>query len=113
MTGTTIEKQRRGAVSRQCGACQACCRVLEIESRAGHSTRLDTGEDLAKPAGVPCRYLTASGCSIYAVRPAVCRVFACDWLQGRHGYGPSDAPHATGVLGARGVRFHFAPERRR
>ena len=111
MPGTTIEKQRRA--SRQCGACRACCQVLEIESRPGHSTRFDTGEDLAKPAGVPCRYVTTAGCSIYDVRPAVCRVFACDWLQGRHGYGPSDAPDAIGILGARGVRFHFAPERSR
>ena len=93
---------------RSCGACTECCIRLEIESKPGFSTRLDTGEDIAKPAGVPCVYLGDAGCSIYAVRPAVCRQFACDWVLGEKNFAASDSPLETGILGVRGVTLHFA-----
>lgn len=52
----------------------------------GLSTRLDNGEDIAKPAGVRCKYLTAAGCGIYEVRPGVCRRFECDFKRGMKGF---------------------------
>jgi len=95
---------------RSCFGCNLCCVHLEIESKPGHSTLPDTGEDIAKPAGVKCRYSTDSGCSIYQRRPPVCRGFRCDWLQGRKGLGLEDSPANTGVIGVRGVDFFFAPD---
>jgi Fe-S-cluster containining protein len=62
-----------------CGQCTLCCTYLRIDSKLGYTTRIDTGEDLAKEAGVRCRYLSDQGCSIYQARPAVCRRFICDW----------------------------------
>ena len=96
---------------RSCFGCNMCCVHLEIESKPGHSTLPDTGEDIAKPAGVKCRYSTDSGCLIYERRPPVCRGFRCDWLQGRKGFGLEDSPANTGVIGVRGVGFFFAPDR--
>ncbi len=93
---------------RSCGSCQLCCIELEIESKPGYSTRLDTGEDIAKPAREECRYLGEKGCTIYDVRPLVCREFACDWLVGQKGFGPDDTPEALGFIGVRGVNWHFS-----
>jgi hypothetical protein len=92
---------------RSCGTCTLCCTQLEIESKPGYSTRLDTAEDIAKPAGKACSYLTAQGCSIYEARPLVCRQFACDWLLGEKKFGPQDSPMNTGRIGVRGVTLHF------
>src|SRR5690606_3469535 len=83
-----------------------CCVVLEIESQPGFSTRLDTGEDIAKSAGEPCRFLTEAGCGIYAVRPLVCRRFACDWLLGRQGLVWEVTPDQAGYLVLGGSKFH-------
>ena len=100
---------RQGAshAPRECRACKACCIALEIVSEPGKSTTFDTGEDIAKPAGQNCRFLTESGCSIYEVRPVVCREFKCDWLIHRKGFGPDDNPDDTGVIGVRGVNYHL------
>lgn len=92
---------------RSCGSCTLCCTQLEIESKPGFSTRLDNAEDIAKPAGKACAYLTGRGCSIYEVRPLVCRQFACDWLLGEKKFGPEDSPMNTGRIGVRGVTLHF------
>ncbi len=90
---------------RSCASCNLCCTHLEIESKPGYSTRLDTGEDVAKPAKAPCRFLGPNGCSIYEVRPLVCREFRCDWLLAVKGFGPLDSPDRTGVMGVRGERW--------
>lgn len=87
---------------RTCGSCNACCTLLRIDPEPGFSTRLDNAEDIAKPAGVPCRFLTAEGCGIYEVRPLVCRTFKCDYLKGRQGFA---APALVGYFGLRGRRF--------
>lgn len=100
---------RSRANSRTCGSCQACCLHLEIESRPGYSTRSDTGEDLAKKSGTPCKYLTSRGCGIYETRPAVCRAFRCDWLVGRSGASFARRPDEGGAIGVRGVRLVFDP----
>lgn len=93
--------------SRACGACTACCTVLEIVSEPGKSTTFDTGEDIAKPAGQRCRFLAASGCTIYQSRPVVCREFKCDWLIERKGFNADDKPDEAGVIGVRGVNYHI------
>jgi hypothetical protein len=53
---------------RQCGGCQVCCVVLEIQDPS-----------LNKPAGTPCQHLNGQGCSIYEWRPQPCRNFLCLW----------------------------------
>jgi hypothetical protein len=53
---------------RECGACDACCVVFEIQEPS-----------IAKPAGVPCRHLTKQGCAIYEQRPNTCRAWLCGW----------------------------------
>ena len=92
---------------RVCGSCTICCTQLVIESEPGYSTRLDTAEDIARAAGQDCRYLGAQGCTIYEVRPLLCRQFACDWLLAGKGFGPDDSPLLTGKVGVRGVTLHF------
>lgn len=96
-----------GAQTRTCGECSHCCTHLEIASSPQFSFRLDNGEDVAKPSGQACRYLAPHGCSIYPVRPPVCREFKCDWLIGDPEYGDDDTPANTGVIGVRGIRWHF------
>lgn len=88
---------------RTCTSCTACCVYLRIDSQPGYTTRYDSGEDIAKAAGVPCRFLTAtSGCGIYDVRPQVCRKFQCDWLQHRKGFSEKDAPVLKGSFSVAG-----------
>ena len=53
---------------RECGACDACCVVFEIQVPS-----------IAKPAGVPCKHLTKTGCAIYEERPEMCRHWLCGW----------------------------------
>jgi hypothetical protein len=63
-----IEVTFDGAGSRKCGSCQLCCRVLPVPQ-------------LHKKAGQKCRHQSyARGCTIYANRPEVCRLFSCRWL---------------------------------
>ena len=92
-------------LKRSCGDCNACCTVLRIDSQLGYSTRLDNGEDIAKPAGVSCRFLTKNGCGIYAVRPIVCRSFKCDWLKGRKGHSYEAHPLRVGFFSIDNDRF--------
>ena len=92
---------------RGCDACSACCTALRIDRKPGFSTRLDTNEDISKAAGTPCRYLQQNRCSIYEVRPLVCRRFLCDWLQYRKGFNDDDAPIKIGYLSARGSKFYI------
>lgn len=54
---------------RECGECVACCIHLTIRDPA-----------LTKAQGLRCPHLAAaSGCGIYAVRPATCRSYHCGW----------------------------------
>ena len=55
-------------MSRACGDCTLCCKVMAIEA-------------IAKPAGQWCRHCKPGrGCQIYDSRPAECRAFHCLWL---------------------------------
>jgi hypothetical protein len=99
-----VSHPNRALSQRSCKGCSACCYELEIKSRIGYSTLLDTGEDIAKPQGVWCRFATPKGCSVYEQRPALCRDFACDWILGRKGFGINDSPSQLGLIGVRGER---------
>lgn len=67
-----------------CGSCRACCHqiVALLDDETGYDD-----EQIPTPMGVlrllkrkpdgSCVYLTTSGCSIYAARPACCRKFDC------------------------------------
>ncbi len=61
-----IEKRISG---RTCGECTACCRIKGVP-------------ELGKPTQKACAHLCATGCAIYAARPASCREYACLWRQG-------------------------------
>lgn len=58
---------------RDCGACDACCTLLEIS-------------ELDKPAGKPCHNLSDAeevvGCCNYDSRPEGCRNWNCSWRMG-------------------------------
>lgn len=52
--------------------------------------------ELTKPPRVRCSNQCATGCSIYAARPASCAAFLCLW---RQGWGASaDRPDYTGIV---------------
>ncbi len=78
-----------GDITRDCGkgadACMACCVGPSIEAPG-----------FEKPMHRPCRHLrtTGGGCSIYRLRPRVCRNFRCGWLNG----GDTERPDRFGVL---------------
>ncbi len=98
-------KDRSPKHQRNCEKCSACCTALRIDFKPGYSTRTDTGEDISKKSGVPCRFLNETGCGIYEVRPLLCRQFKCDWLQYRKGFTDDDAPIKIGRFSARGKIF--------
>lgn len=80
---------------RECGDCTACCTVLKVDS-----------PDFKKPEGVPCRHLGATGCTIHAVRPAICRDWFCAWR--RVAAMPEEArPDRSGILAS--LAFVRAP----
>lgn len=55
-------------MTRQCGDCQLCCKLLPVRP-------------LAKPAGERCQHQkVGKGCTIYSTRPFVCRDWNCAWL---------------------------------
>lgn len=59
-------------MTRSCGGCSACCKVLGIET-----------PELTKPRGQWCpNCRPGQGCAIYESRPTVCRDFKCAWLAG-------------------------------
>ncbi len=53
---------------RTCGPCTACCVLLEIQDPA-----------IAKPAGTPCRHLSAKGCGLHPHWPKLCQTWFCGW----------------------------------
>jgi hypothetical protein len=55
-------------MTRACGDCTLCCKVMAIE-------------EIAKPDGQWCRHCEPGrGCLVYETRPAECRGFNCLWL---------------------------------
>jgi hypothetical protein len=74
------------ALGRECGTCDACCVVFEIQVPS-----------IAKPPGVPCRNLTKGGCAIYESRPDMCRKWLCGWRL-IAGLPDNWRPDASGIL---------------
>jgi hypothetical protein len=55
---------------RSCGTCTACCEFPPIRT-----------EQLQKPANTLCSHcVEGRGCTVYDVRPDVCRGFFCGWF---------------------------------
>jgi hypothetical protein len=83
-------------MTRQCGSCTLCCKLLPMASRPGTVNRavtamVDAGlatyaeyagarREWTKPAGARCQHQRRTGCAIYAERPASCRMWSCRWL---------------------------------
>jgi len=53
---------------RVCGACVACCSLLEIDTPS-----------LKKTPGRLCPHCTGQGCGVYDERPSPCRTYFCAW----------------------------------
>ena len=56
------------APGRECGACNACCDMLGIDT-----------PELQKDPGTLCPHCTNNGCAIHAQRFPVCRSYFCVW----------------------------------
>ncbi len=59
-------------VTRACGDCTLCCRLVPVS-------------ELRKPAGRRCTHQSSKGCGIYAARPDECQAWRCQWLEGSTG----------------------------
>jgi hypothetical protein len=72
---------------RACGTCTACCSFAPIRTA-----------ELQKPANTLCRHCAeGQGCTVYAVRPDVCRGFFCGWFFLEE-LGPHWHPEQSGVV---------------
>jgi hypothetical protein len=76
-----VKQMEAAMAQRPCGDCTACCTVMAVD-------------EIDKPLGVECQHVCASGCSVYATRPAGCRDFNCIWR-----YGLLGAAHRPDKLG--------------
>jgi hypothetical protein len=63
-----MKKDGHAPTAKRCGACNACCVELTIDT-----------PEFKKDGLVPCPHLTTQGCGIYATRFKVCRDFLCGW----------------------------------
>lgn len=67
-------------MSRQCGDCQLCCKLLpvnEADQRTGRLQRVV----VHKKAGERCPHQRHhKGCAVYALRPVACEMWNCRWL---------------------------------
>jgi hypothetical protein len=74
-------------MKRQCGDCQACCRLLPMA-------------EYAKPAGTRCQHQRHGvGCNIYPRRPMPCRIWTCRWLNGDNtGLRPDRANYVVDIM---------------
>lgn len=72
---------------RECGSCVACCSFAPIRT-----------ETLQKPANTLCTHcVEGQGCTVYEVRPQVCRGFFCGWFFLPE-LGPNWHPEQSGVV---------------
>lgn len=70
----------------ECGDCNACC----SGNLAGVAHGIPFGN------GTPCSFLCNSKCTIYDIRPAVCRGYQCAWSQGL--FTPELKPNISNLL---------------
>ena len=91
------------AVTRQCGSCTLCCKILAVQ-------------EIEKPPGRLCVHCKEGrGCRIYAERPHSCRSFNCYFLTNpklREEWRPSKSRIVL-VVSPDGLRIgaHIDPER--
>lgn len=82
-------------MTRRCGDCQLCCKLLPLRSRDSDATAKameDAGmvapgyfagaePEFDKPANTRCKHQRhGKGCAIYARRPLSCQLWSCRWL---------------------------------
>ena len=81
-------------MTRRCGDCQLCCKLLPVRERDDDATVQAMAAagmaqpDFAgmvpsfdKPANTRCQHQRhAKGCAIYPRRPLACRLWSCRWL---------------------------------
>lgn len=78
-------------MTRKCGECTLCCRLLPIQKnmdktevaetiKAMFDVPKDALEDFHKPAGLKCPHQFYGGCRVYDKRPMGCRLWSCRWL---------------------------------
>jgi hypothetical protein len=72
-------------VQRECGDCQACCTLFEIE-------------EANTPQRQACQHQCKQGCAIYSERPERCQTYRCWWLQGDPSLKGRDRPDRLGVI---------------
>ena len=78
--------QDASAMPRQCGACTACCTVMQVS-------------DIDNSAGCRCVHQRDHGCAVYESRPEGCRGFTCLWLADVKGrFGPEHRPDRFGLV---------------
>jgi hypothetical protein len=83
------ERESAQAQARSCDSCTACCHLMGIVDLPGG----------VKPANSRCPNQGPKGCRIYAVRPASCRQFSCEWLHDGAVRLPAEArPDKSGVV---------------
>jgi hypothetical protein len=64
-------------MTRQCGECTLCCKLLPVDEGFRHPGIAV----LIKKAGERCPHQRfGKGCAIYATRPLACRFWNCRWL---------------------------------
>lgn len=78
-------------MSRKCGKCTLCCRLLPIEKEVDRTPIAEDIKklfdippnalpDFHKPAGFKCPHQHFGGCRVYDKRPMGCRLWSCRWL---------------------------------
>ena len=64
-----------------CGECRLCCsgvyELSEVHPYEKASLGLPVETPMLNKPGKPCRFLSETGCSVHAKRPAMCRIFDC------------------------------------
>lgn len=88
----------RGAPSRNCGECEACCWALGVdEIQLANFVHCEHQRSINPEAPGPADY----GCRAYGERPRLCRRYRCEWLAGMmfHGIPPESLrPDKCGVI---------------
>jgi hypothetical protein len=82
-------------MTRRCGDCQLCCKLLPLKARDSDATvramkdagmpipagLADMVPDFDKPANTRCQHQQhGKGCRIYPRRPLACQLWSCRWL---------------------------------
>ena len=64
-----------------CGECRLCCsgvyELSEVHPYEKAALGLSVETPMLNEPGKPCRFLSETGCSVHAKRPAMCRIFDC------------------------------------